>query len=107
MRGVDSDIPLVRQLWEFARLPADRGVRGIAHTPVVARAVQVTLKARKREQEGAQAHQDPSVTDQPLRSHVASLPTSFKRSRVLEGDPHAREKAEKSRRDHWLHSVLV
>ena len=30
--GVDSDVPLVLQLWELARLPADRGVRGIAHT---------------------------------------------------------------------------
>ena len=100
--GADADVILISQLWEYAKLPADRGMRGIAHAPVVTRAVKVTPNARKREQVDAQAHHDHSATDQPHRSLDASLPTSLKRSRMLEGDPHAREKAEKSRRDHCL-----
>ena len=100
--GTDEDVPLLLQLWEMAERPAGRGLRSIAHTPVVARAVSQTLAARKREFAEACAHTDATATDQPLHSCHASLPVSLKRSRALEGDPQARQKAEDARRQHWI-----
>ena len=66
-------------------------------------AVQVAMTARKQEVGAVSVPLDHDTMDQP-RSHFHEqvLLSSMKRSRVHEGDPQAREKAEQARRIHWL-----
>ena len=105
--GDDSDTPLLQEMWVLAAAGAASEVRRVANVPVVRVSVHAALSAKKRKSTHGPAGGDRLHTDHAsshLRPSALGFPT-LRRSRALEGDPKAREKAENAKRQHWINEL--
>ena len=104
--GSEADIPLLLEMWKLSATGAASEVRRVANVPMVRLSVHVARAALKRKHAQAATSADSSFIESARPSGRPSMTfPALRRSRVLEGDPNARQKAEHQRRQHWLQEL--
>ena len=104
--GSEADVQLVQEMWRLSAAGPAPEVRRVANVPTMRTSVHVARVAHKRKHAQAVASADAHDIEPVHHSGMTSMMfPSLRRSKVLEGDPQARRKAESQRRQHWLQEL--
>ena len=95
---------MLLRLWALCEPIAAREHRRVGNTSTMDVTVAVVLAKRKREACASTEHSNGQHVELGACVGIVSRhpPAKLKRSRLLEGDPRAREKRETAAREHWL-----